>query len=735
MIPKVLCIENFQCHEKSEICFDDFNSALIIGKSSASNYESNGIGKSTIVKAIEYVLFNKVHAKSSEKIIRDGAESCKVSFSFEEDGEVFKIERFKSRKSGSSDLRIYKKISEDSWEDKTQRRISDNEKEIEKLLKINYDAFKNSFLFSQKAQTDLASLTPEKRKLLLKETLNLIIYSKYEKIAKKKLNDLNRDLEKYKTNICIFGDPEKELASIDLSIVQMEKNINSTSIEINSNKKLFDDENLKLSALNKTFQNLENDSVFLLKKQKEIQNDISKLESLKQEYETKLNNLKISGKNLSNELSSLKKSFKEESEKYESFIKNENPLLSESAQFSNEDDASKEIEKLISQKIEKTSQLKTLSSKIEELKIPIPKDGVCKSCRQVLTSEHRDKCQKEINIQLEDFNRNLNSISFELGTITHNIESANKRKNLIISTKNKLKDYSQNISLKEKEVDSKRSMYMEYDALLNKTKKNIDDKITEGNGLKTKHFVDNFEMFNKLKKEISVLKDHLGELFNVNQINTTQLNELVTQKAILEHKKEQKEKDKLKIKDLQDKIDKINQSNKIAGLAASAFGSGGIPSLIINNILEDFQSETNSILSQIKPGIQIKFSLLKENKTSGEQEDTLDIIFLINGKERDYDLISGGQQLAISLCLRLGLVQILRKQFGINIKMLLLDEVDQPLDYNGKEAYADMIKELQKEYKILVITHNDSLKDKFKNVILVSQDENLISSAKLMSSY
>ena len=69
------------------------------------------------------------------------------------------------------------------------------------------------------------------------------------------------------------------------------------------------------------------------------------------------------------------------------------------------------------------------------------------------------------------------------------------------------------------------------------------------------------------------------------------------------------------------------------------------------------------------------------------------------------------------------------------IKFLLLDEIDQSLDKAGVDAFADIVKFFQKEYAILVITHNDRLKDKFSHAILVEQDINMISRAKVVSSW
>ena len=57
MRPSRLYVKDFMCYDDAFIDFSQFNSALIIGKSDNPDV-SNGVGKTTLFRAIEYVLFN-----------------------------------------------------------------------------------------------------------------------------------------------------------------------------------------------------------------------------------------------------------------------------------------------------------------------------------------------------------------------------------------------------------------------------------------------------------------------------------------------------------------------------------------------------------------------------------------------------------------------------------------------------------------------------------------------------
>ena len=166
-----------------------------------------------------------------------------------------------------------------------------------------------------------------------------------------------------------------------------------------------------------------------------------------------------------------------------------------------------------------------------------------------------------------------------------------------------------------------------------------------------------------------------------------------------------------------------------------AFSSTGIPNLIIQNVLDDLQIEANNLLAQLKPGLQLAFSVEKTVAKTGDQADTLDITYQVNGKKRYYESLSGAMQLSVAFSLKLGLSFLLQKMIGADIKFLLLDEIDQSLDKASVDAFADIVKFFQKDFVILIITHNDRLKDKFSHAILVEQDINMVSNAKVVSSW
>src|SRR5258706_8052095 len=107
MKPSRLYIENFMCYDDAYIDFSEFSSALIVGKTENNNDVSNGVGKTTIFRAIEYGLFNHSDV-NLENIVRDDADKCSVTFDFSVGNEEYRVTRTRTRK-GTSDLSLYKR--------------------------------------------------------------------------------------------------------------------------------------------------------------------------------------------------------------------------------------------------------------------------------------------------------------------------------------------------------------------------------------------------------------------------------------------------------------------------------------------------------------------------------------------------------------------------------------------------------------------------------------------------
>jgi DNA repair exonuclease SbcCD ATPase subunit len=727
-------IENFMCHEHSYVNFLDFNSALIVGKVENNDLFSNGVGKSTIFKAIEYGLFNQADV-NLEKIIRDDSSSCKITIDFIYNNEEYRLIRLRTKKN-TTDISLYKRnsvisdaediyhknnlpiTSDKFWQDLSGRRAADTEKELAKILKINFKSFRSTVHFMQNDFSGLATSTPEKRKGILKEALNLAIYSKLEKLAKDKANQISKEIDKNKTLLDHLKDPLQDIKQLELQLLSIEeelikKNDSLDFLNLESSKL-----NTQLTNLVSDYSLLESNFINLINKEKSLLVDNNKLSSSIKEYSDKKLGMIKSANEVIAELKALKEEQTTLQELNFNLIEKNNEFISINKEFISENNAN----------------IKNFLSKILELKEPLASDSVCKHCRQPVSIEYREKCQNELDKEISILENKVIKIKSVINE--KNIETNKLQQEVIYlsNCKQKLEKISEKILSKNQELLDKKSLHAECVTTLNNLQSDL--KLKEQELFETQDQIKNSSKTeaDKVKSQIEVQKNNIKDLNNkINSLNK-EITHLNNSKAVIAHNIDQKKKDLNKKEELSNNLLKLNKDFSLYPSVLQAFSSTGIPNLFIQNVLDDLQVEANYLLDQLKPGLQLSF-FVEKTKDDGTDTDTLDILYHINGKERQYDQLSGAQKLAVTFSLKLGLSFLLQKMIGTDIKFLLLDEIDQSLDKAGVDAFADIVKFFQKDFTILVITHNDRLKDKFQHAILVEQDINMVSRAKVVSSW
>lgn len=745
MKPTKLYIENFMCHDKSFIDFSEFSSALILGYQENNDLHANGVGKTTIFKAIEYVLFNQSDV-NLEKVIRDDTDICQVVLDFLIGDQEYRIARKRTRK-GASDLtflqrknvagkdtEIYHKLlmidgeeipypllDKDTidkyWKDLSGSRTGDTEKDLAKLIKINPKSFRSTIHFVQNDFTGLSTSTPEKRKGILKDAFNLIIYTKLEKLAKDKSSLISKDIDKYNTLLSALGNPALEIDKLKEQLCSAEQELTSRLATLSSLNEALDIQNGKITDLNNQHSNLESKYANLLVQEKVLIGEKNRLEISVKEYQSKKSNAAKSAKEMINELPSMKKL---------------------QAQLAALDYSQVDIlTETISQLKEKITicnvNINNSLENYEDLKIPLPSGSACKTCRKPMTDQDRQVHKEHISQEMKDYVRIIQDNKTTLSQLNTEIIAHQQVINRLSLSKQQLESLNTKITSKNKEILDKKSLYEEYQLLFNKFTSELEIKNEELAALATELANSSVGEANNIQKQITLEKQVLATISS----NVLSLNKEVTyynsSKAVIEHSLSQKTNDHLKVLELNRVLTNLNAKYSMYPSVTQAFSSTGIPNLIIQNVLDDLQIEANTLLAQLKPGLQLSFFVEKKVEKTGDQADTLDINYQINGRNRYYEQLSGAQQLAVTFSLKLGLSFLLQKMIGADLKLLLLDEIDQSLDKASVDALADIVKFFQKDFTILVITHNDRMKDKFPHAIMVSQDGNMVSRAKVVS--
>lgn len=170
-------IENFYSYEKAELNFDNYSGlTFIVGK----NYDikgSNGSGKSAIKEAIVWAITGKTVRKSTEEAIVNSKakKGTRVEILINDNVRIIRSKRptFLEFFVGEKNL--------------TKESVNATQEAIEEFLNTNYKVFMSSMVFGQDNDLDFISATPDEKRAIIKNFLNLgEVFDKREKIKELK---------------------------------------------------------------------------------------------------------------------------------------------------------------------------------------------------------------------------------------------------------------------------------------------------------------------------------------------------------------------------------------------------------------------------------------------------------------------------------------------------------------------------------------------------------------------
>lgn len=717
MIPRRLFLKNFMGHSETDLDFTGSNVFLIVGRDKNNDRISNATGKSTIFKAIDYVLFGVTPSKKLERIVRDGQDQCEVIFEFEESGTNWQISRKRSNKSNKTQI-LLSRWDGSEWTKSDHRTASQTEDAIKDLLKISYSAFSNSILFEQGTFSAIAEATDGDRRKLLKEPLSLSIYSKYEKAAKLKANAFDADLSRTKAIIDTLGDPNSDIISINKQISDIVNQISVLDKERIELRKKIDKDVKKASDLEKL---LTSDAV-------SITENLVEIDKQKAKCTSNISKLQQQALQYKNDIESVNKLNTTIDEK----LVTEGVLNKQLQEINVRTDVEvvEDLKKLQQKEDNGNTYLYSITAEYNKLNQKLPDTASCPVCFNELTDEYREKISNDNQLKAEKLKIEIDSSKEKLKILKNKKEKLNNERSSIIEHNQKIKQLKLSITSLQERKEQNQNHYKK----LEEAAKRIIQEATDENNKLNELIEKEKELQNKsndvnisdINTKIVDIKSCIRRNEQEEKIKINGLFEQNAQKGALEERLRKRTEDIDKLNVLNSQIYSLENDVRLWNRVVRAFSTSGIPTLIIHTILDDLQIEANNILQELRPSLSLQFFIEKDDK------DALGIMYKDNNQEREYALLSGGQKMYISFALRLGLSLVIQKRLGVEIKFLELDEVDQPLDLSGQDAFVDAIKKYQNKFKIFVITHNERLKNKFNNAIVVEGDGTNGSSAKVV---
>jgi len=676
MILRKIKLENIRSYLSQEIEFPE-GSVLLSG--------DIGSGKSTILLAIDFVLFGLRKDIGGGALLRNGKDQGSVELQFELEGKDIIIKRtLKRSKSG---------VTQESGElsiDGSNEEYSPIELKQKVLELLNYPQ-------------DLLTKT---KALVYRYT----VYTPQEEMKQILLVDKESRVDILRR---VFGVDKYKRIKENVKIVS-----SSIRNKISKDKILITDLDNKIKEKEAKGKELEEINIRLEKELKEIKrkelilaeekNKLKEIEDLAEEVNKLRKELDISAVNLSHKKFK-KEELKKEGAELEKQIKDLNIKVVDtidSKDLVKKEEEIKNIESLVKELIKKASEHNLKKRESELVKQNIKDLKNCPKCLQDVGDEHKKKillkeettikeAEEHIRIsslkekELEDKLKLLKAEVDLLKRKEHEIEIIKIKMKSQNEKKGRLEEISKISNVLLKEIGELEQKYKEAEI---KLKKNENIKIIEKG----------------VKNNIEFLRDDLKH----SEIESITLQkDLVRIKEIhdnLTKEIEQKNKTKEKIGE----ISKLNDwlENNFLNLV------GSIEKRVMIKLNYDFDKYFQKWFSMLVNDDIITVKLDNEFTPLIEQ----------NGYDVDYEYLSGGEKTAAALSYRLALNQVINN-LTTNLKTKDLIILDEPTDGFSNEQL-DRIRPVLEELnvkQIIIVSHDPKVESFVDNVIKLDKKEHV----------
>jgi len=723
MIPVSLRLENFMSHALSRLDFSQFDAALVIGAHNGNTDVSNGVGKTALFDAMVWALFDKCRFRTKDRVIKHGSAACVVEFIFSLEGSVYRVVRKLSRRSGSGEVSFHVQAGKE-WLDLSCDTATMTNRKILEVVRLSYDTFINSVYFRQNDISRFASATASQRKDILKEALQIGIWDKYKDVAKaraKKLSGKKEDLE----------DRIKSLGNLDSA-----RDENKQAISIIE---------LKLQEVKNDLENIVKDFENARRSLIQAEADLSRVEG-EEAMRIKERISQISSRN--REITSRRDEIRDEIKaNNEIMVKSDSDRIGLEARII-------ELAKSVAVVTPHSAKLKAIGiltrAGIND-SVSIMADGDAMAA-QMKTLEIIKASRTKASVKLKQL------MSLEPGEECPICLSEIKSHDVVLEKRsvrqeilnNKVVKKDTEISELEEKLQKKRKLFHKANKAsieIDRTEFMISKVMGQYSSAqeRNKRLQDELGLLAREWGDLKIEKQHLlskeKELGNLDDLREA-VDKAKSNAALLKGEYEKLRKHQMDLgveygnlqghsEDLNRRLSErtalitrkstITSDLDIHNRLVKAFGKNGVQAIIMENVTEDLQNYANGVLKRICTDPMTLDFVTQRQTESGNWVETFDIKISAGDTIADFEDLSGGEQVRISIALRLALSRLLMRRVGNNVKFLLLDEVDQALDRQGLHALASTINILANEFKVLVITHNDSMKDCFDHVITVQK--------------
>lgn len=378
---------------------------------------------------------------------------------------------------------------------------------------------------------------------------------------------------------------------------------------------------------------------------------------------------------------------------------------------------------------EEFPKVENLKAEIEEIKKAIESQNgpAVDSIAKKLNEEYAILQQKSNDLRNEERIKDENVASYrKIQSDTHcpicgtELDNEHREKEML-SIREKVKENLINIQREQQELEIIQSKYDE-------TFSKYSEFQEQNNEIRRRMN----SMNNNIQEKENIIRNYETELQRQkNAIDNSQdtLSKLNKVPKPIPRDKERKDINK-KIKANKEQILSLEKYKNILEDAVKIYSNTGVKSHVLDLITPFLNERANTYLNKLTGSdIEIMFSTQTTNK-SGEITDKFDIQVKNSTGGATYQANSEGEKKRIDLAISLAIQDLVLSKSNMSTNFVVYDEVFDALDATGSENVVDLLRgRLNTVGTIFVITHSESLKPLFENIITVtktSQGESVV---------
>ncbi len=280
MIPVQVTLKNFLSYQDASLDFSGLHTACICG--------SNGAGKSSLLEAITWVVWGESRAASEDDVIHTGAKDVRVDFTFEANGQIYRVIR--TRRRGSSSALEFQVETPEGFKSLTGKGLRATQDIIHNYIKLDYDTFINSAYLRQGRADEFMLKRPSERKEILAELLKLNQYDDLEDRSKEfsrqlkaRGEEIERTLQSMKTQLQQQESIAQQKTALEAELNELQKvqgfdNIQLQNLQVIQHQRQGWEE--QLHFVRQQCNNLTQDSKRLESEQLSLKTQLESLEGL-----------------------------------------------------------------------------------------------------------------------------------------------------------------------------------------------------------------------------------------------------------------------------------------------------------------------------------------------------------------------------------------------------------------------------------------------------------------------